>query len=501
MARLKRANGGGQRSEHSSASPKNKSRVTKDFGVVKTQETLPGNIEFDSTKAIIYNALRDKTMKNKLLLIALPVLLIASCAVNINTGEGTTEATSQATTSRATTEQHDHVYSTRTIAPTCEEKGYTLHFCECGAAYVDDWKEPMQHIFNRAGYCERCGFDEYGNAAYSSGEQYFAYSLSEDQESYIITGKEADCPHFIELPETHNEKPVTAIAANAFANDEGLYGVKIPEGYVELGFLCFDACLNMREIYIPDTVEIMEEGVFRYCEGLTIYLESDREKPGYYRYDTEDYGIGTAASGWNNSSRPVVYGHRSHGRTSDGFLYAKGISHGENYLVVTGYVGNDANPFIPETIGNETVSAIGDSAFCNKGNIVTISIPETVKSIGRSCFQYCESLKRISFPYRVQAIPDYCFFGCGTLESFVLSPSIKSIGACAFLETGLRELYVPATVDVIASSAFVALGDPFNVFFEVDEPKEGYAFDPDEPYYIFGVKNYFGSQTPLNRAI
>lgn len=43
--------------------------------------------------------------------------------------------------------KHDHSYSKTVIAPTCTEKGYTTYTCECGATYIDDYVNALDHDF------------------------------------------------------------------------------------------------------------------------------------------------------------------------------------------------------------------------------------------------------------------------------------------------------------------------------------------------------------------
>ena len=48
----------------------------------------------------------------------------------------------------AKVELKDHSYSAVVTAPTCTEKGYTTHTCECGDSYVSDYVETIPHTYN-----------------------------------------------------------------------------------------------------------------------------------------------------------------------------------------------------------------------------------------------------------------------------------------------------------------------------------------------------------------
>lgn len=40
---------------------------------------------------------------------------------------------------------HQHSYTERVIAPNCTSKGYTLHSCDCGNSYADNYKKALGH--------------------------------------------------------------------------------------------------------------------------------------------------------------------------------------------------------------------------------------------------------------------------------------------------------------------------------------------------------------------
>lgn len=50
---------------------------------------------------------------------------------------------------------HEHVYESEVVAPTCEEKGYTLHTCKCGESYKDTYVNALGHNFVD-GACATC---------------------------------------------------------------------------------------------------------------------------------------------------------------------------------------------------------------------------------------------------------------------------------------------------------------------------------------------------------
>ncbi len=45
--------------------------------------------------------------------------------------------------------EHQHRYTDKVVAPTCTEKGYTLHTCTCGHSYKDSYKDALGHSFTK----------------------------------------------------------------------------------------------------------------------------------------------------------------------------------------------------------------------------------------------------------------------------------------------------------------------------------------------------------------
>lgn len=88
-----------------------------------------------------------------------------------NTGSSTkTEPKTPAQPSQPSKPAHTHSYTAKTVAPTCTEKGYTVHTCSCGDSYKDSYKDALGHSYSKkvvqpttsaGGYtqytCSRCG--------------------------------------------------------------------------------------------------------------------------------------------------------------------------------------------------------------------------------------------------------------------------------------------------------------------------------------------------------
>ena len=102
-----------------------------------------------------------------------------------------------------------------------------------------------------------------------------------------------------------------------------------------------------------------------------------------------------------------------------------------------------------------TITKIGRNAFSGCENLVTINISEGVKEIGNSAFKNCYSLKNIELPSTIEKIDTLAFYNCKSIKVFVLSQNLKSIGEFAFFEcSNLTYVELYNNVETIGNGAF-----------------------------------------------
>lgn len=122
-------------------------------------------------------------------------------------------------------------------------------------------------------------------------------------------------------------------------------------------------------------------------------------------------------------------------------------------VVITGYVGNEPDIVIPETINGIAVTDIAENAFSGNNKIAKITINAPVQSIPASC---CEStfITSISIPDTVKVIENRAFSACYSLREIHLPDNLEKIGAEAFEYSAIQEIVIPDTVKVIDTFAF-----------------------------------------------
>lgn len=75
-------------------------------------------------------------------------------------------------------------------------------------------------------------------------------------------------------------------------------------------------------------------------------------------------------------------------------------------------------------------------------------------SLSSCCFQRCTNLSEIRLPTDLTDIPEYCFQNCESLEYIEIPDSVTRINAHAFAFSGLNEITLPASVNMIDDGAF-----------------------------------------------
>ena len=122
---------------------------------------------------------------------------------------------------------------------------------------------------------------------------------------------------------------------------------------------------------------------------------------------------------------------------------------------ITKYTGSQRVVIIPDTIGDITVTGIGENVFKNNARMVTVSIPDTVTYIGSSAFEGCTNLVGVSIPDGVEVINSYCFENCTSLRDVTIGENVTQIGTEAFWKCiSLQSIEIPDSVTEIGEWAF-----------------------------------------------
>ena len=104
---------------------------------------------------------------------------------------------------------------------------------------------------------------------------------------------------------------------------------------------------------------------------------------------------------------------------------------------------------------DDGITHIGNHAFNDCSELISVKIPNSVESIGIHVFSGCSTLKALDIPTGVAEIGYGTFYKCHALETVGVPNSVTSIGGAAFYDCrNLKKIYIPDKVTSIGYEAF-----------------------------------------------
>ena len=143
------------------------------------------------------------------------------------------------------------------------------------------------------------------NRALPSNEVASLYAMESTPFAYTSDGSWVSITGYsgpggsVTIPSTLNGLPVTGIADSAFAGQQNITSISIPNGVTSIGSSAFNGCTGLTGITLPDSVISMGLNVFSGCPNLTNVSTSDGLKTFLSQYASQ---LGLSAVAVNNFS-------------------------------------------------------------------------------------------------------------------------------------------------------------------------------------------------------
>lgn len=236
------------------------------------------------------------------------------------------------------------------------------------------------------------------------------------------------------------------IGDKAFEECTGMKSVVISNGVMSIGEYAFRGCSGLTSVTIPATVTSIGYGAFASCKGLTsVTIPVTVTSIGDYAFGNCELKTVTI-----NSSAPFAEGKYASdyfGRGVQEYIIGASITR-----LPRAYFWAD-DELVSVTLPN-SVTSIGDNAFCGCKKLKSLTIPNGVTSIEYGAFERCSSLTSMTIPNGVTDINHRTFYGCTSLASVTLPNSLTYIDSDSFSYSGLTSVTIPGSVTTIGSYAF-----------------------------------------------
>jgi len=118
---------------------------------------------------------------------------------------------------------------------------------------------------------------------------------------------------------------------------------------------------------------------------------------------------------------------------------------------ITGYNGDKWTVRIPPRIREIPVTHIGDRAFRDNRNLISVTLPNSVTTIGQQAFSGCTNLNSVTIPNSVSSVGEQAFQGCANLSiTWNYNPALTAENFKDYLKT----VIIPDSVTIIGEGIF-----------------------------------------------
>ncbi len=215
----------------------------------------------------------------------------------------------------------------------------------------------------QAAQTENSAQTEENSSAKEDALEDYQYKILEDNTVEITNYKGTETA--LVIPETIEQKPVTALASGAFSELENVESITIPKGVTSLPDYVFAYCDSLEQVIFPEGLKAIGESVFTGCKSLKSLTLPD-------------------------SLRDIDFSAFSGCTALSDITFPKNLE----------YVGQDAFlrcTSLKKVVFSEGLYRIGEGAFKNCSKLEKIELPLSIKEIAANAFNGCDNLKTVNY--------------------------------------------------------------------------------------------------------
>lgn len=265
----------------------------------------------------------------------------------------------------------------------------------------------------------------------------------------------------INIPES-----VTFIGDFAFKNCESLISINIPNGVVAIGERTFYECRNLISVTFPETLLSIGTEAFEGCSNLAnIYCKAKLPPFGDYWFSApytnidckiyvyEDVvNLYKSNADWGKFAKYIIGYDFTNKRECNFDRNQQALPANDEIWYTNGSTTEATTPKSEIGFGASIISNTYDASH----NCWVIKFNAEISSIGESAFANCRDLITITLPGSITSIADKAFNYCTALMSVIIPSRVTTIGYGAFAECkALKSVYCKATIPPIFAGDFV----------------------------------------------
>ena len=239
----------------------------------------------------------------------------------------------------------------------------------------------------------------------------------------------------------------TVIGTNVFKDCTSLSSVKFGSSVKTIGDSAFNGCTELKTVTLGSGVTTIGASAFA-NSGLTGNLVI----PGNVKnINTGAFSGCTVSSVEFGSGSGTVIGTN----VFKDCTVLSSVKFGSSVKTIGNFAFNGCSGLTNITLGSG-VTTIGASAFVGSGLTGELVIPGNVQTIYDSAFNGCTGITKVTFAGGSnKTIGNSAFNGCTGLKTVTLGSGVTTIGASAFVDTGLNcTIDMPASLRTIGNNAF-----------------------------------------------